>query len=237
MQIILRVFSIICLFVSLEARSFDDVKGQIIEHAPKALPEFPLYDLKSQEVSLESLEGNVVILHFWASWCTQCVLEMQKLNRFQKLVRKEPVIVIPISEDFRNIEKIKEFYKENHLRHLLSFVDKDQKWFNALSLNSLPISLILNGHMEHIATIKGVFDWNSPDNIARLKSFVLRKEAPNPDYADLLGKQENMPKEPVVEVAKPQKKEIPDSAITNVAPLDNDYSQNNADNLNVTNVD
>jgi hypothetical protein len=162
---------------------------------------------------------------------------MQKLNRFQKIVRKEPVIVIPISEDFRNIEKIKEFYKENHLRHLLSFVDKDQKWFNALSLNSLPISLILNGHMEHIATIKGVFDWNSPDNIARLKSFVLRKETPNPDYADLLGKQENVPKEPVVEVAKPEKKAVPESAITNVAPLDNDYSQNNADNLNVTNVD
>ncbi len=234
MQIILRVFTVLCLFISLEAISFDGVKGQIVEHAPKSLPEFPLYDLKGQEVLLDSLEGNVVILHFWASWCTQCASEMQKLNHFQKLVRKEPVIVIPVSEDFRNIEKIKEFYKENHLRHLLSFVDKDQKWFNALSLNSLPVSLVLNGHMEHIATIQGVFDWNSPDNIARLKSFILRKEVANPDYTDLLGKQENMPKESVIEVTKPEKKEIPESAITNVAPLD---IEKDAEHINVTNVD
>jgi thiol-disulfide isomerase/thioredoxin len=125
MQIIIRVFAAICFFVSLEVNALD-IKGRMVEHAPRVLPDLPLYDLNDKELFLESLEGNVILLHFWASWCTQCALEMQTLNRLQKIVRKDPVIIVPISEDFRNLEKIKEFYKDNHLRYLLSFVDRNR---------------------------------------------------------------------------------------------------------------
>jgi thiol-disulfide isomerase/thioredoxin len=237
MQIIIRIFVIICFIASTEAFAAESIKGQMIEHTPRPMPDSPLYDLNNKEFFLESLEGNVIILHFWASWCTQCALEMQKLNSLQKMMRKDPIIVVPVSEDFRNIDKMKEFYKENHLRYLLSFIDKDQKWFRALSLNSLPTTFILNGHMEHIATVNGVFEWTNEETIARIKSFILRKEALNPDYIDLLSTQDNLKKEPVIEAQKPKPKEIPKEAITDVVPLDKNEVPKDNENINVTNAD
>ena len=237
MQIIIRIFTFICLLLSIQAFAEERTAHQIVEHNPKVLPELPLYDLDGKEVFLDSLEGNVVLLHFWATWCTQCGIEMQKMNRLQKMVRKDPVIIIPISEDYNGIEKIKEFYKNNHLRYLLSFVDKKQQWYQQLSLTSLPVTFILNGHMEHIATVKGSFDWNDEDNIKRIKSFILQKESQNPDYVDLLSKQDNLLKDPPKEPEIKKKKELPREAMTDVAPLDMDKINKDDTFLHVTNTD
>lgn len=234
MQFIIRILFLIVFFVSFQVNATE--KATIIEHHPKALPNLPIYDLKDREFFLDNLEGNVVILHFWATWCTQCNIEMQKLNRLQKIVRKDPIIVIPVSEDTKGVDKIKEFYRTNHLRYLVSFVDKNQKWFQAASLTSLPVTLILNGHMEHVATVRGSFDWTDDDNINRIKTFILNKESQNPDYLDLLGKQDNLPKEKSSEPEKPKKKEFPQSAITDLAPPNPDRASDFDEHINVTNT-
>ena len=235
MQIIIRI--LVAIYLCLPLQSFAYERGEMIEHAPRLLPDLPLHDLNDKEIYLDSLEGNVVILHFWASWCTQCNIEMQKLNQLQKMVRKDPVIVVPVSEDYKGVERIKEFYKDNHLRYLLSFTDQRQKWYQALSLSSLPVTLILNGHMEHVATVKGIFDWTDEENIKRIKSFLLNKETQNPDYVELLSKQDNLLKaEPQVEETL-KKKELPTEAVTDVAPSEPKKIHKNDKFLHVTNTD
>ncbi len=48
-------------------------------------PDFTLVSLAGDEVSLSSLEGEVVVLDFWASWCGPCKKEMPEI---QKLVEE-----------------------------------------------------------------------------------------------------------------------------------------------------
>ena len=234
MQLVIRILLASLLFFSMQVFA----EGQIIRHPPKTLPDLPLYDLNDKEFFLESLEGNVVLLHFWASWCTQCSVEMQKLNRLQKLVRKDPIIVVPVSENFKTVEQMKAFYKDNHLRYLLSFFDKGQRFYQSLDINHLPTTFILNGHMEHVATVRGSFDWADPDNIKHIKEFILNKEVHNPDYVELFNKQDNLKKDPVPEPEKPkiEKKEIPQNAMTDVALPDLDKVSRTDTNINVTNA-
>jgi cytochrome c biogenesis protein CcmG/thiol:disulfide interchange protein DsbE len=46
----------------------------------KEAPDFTLTTFKGEEISLEDLEGKVVVLNFWASWCTPCEQEAADLE-------------------------------------------------------------------------------------------------------------------------------------------------------------
>lgn len=73
-------------------------------------PDFALKDLRGGTVKLSSLRGKVVVLDFWASWCTPCKKELPALDalaqRWAKEGRKDIVVVaVNIDNDRSNAEK------------------------------------------------------------------------------------------------------------------------------------
>ncbi len=47
-----------------------------------AAPELPIYDRAGKKVDLSKLQGDLFIIHFWATWCPPCVEELPALSRF-----------------------------------------------------------------------------------------------------------------------------------------------------------
>ena len=56
-------------------------------------PDFELSDLSGTTVKLSDHHGTVVVLNFWATWCTECVIEMPSLNSFAEQYRGRDVTV------------------------------------------------------------------------------------------------------------------------------------------------
>jgi peroxiredoxin len=62
-------------------------------------PDFRLTDLNGQKLTLSQYKGKVVLLDFWASWCTPCQAEIPKFMEWQKKLGDQGLQVIGISMD------------------------------------------------------------------------------------------------------------------------------------------
>ncbi len=64
-----------------------------------AAPEAVLVTLDGEHISTRALRGRVVILTFWASYCTPCREELPLLSRYYQLHRNEGLEVLGFSLD------------------------------------------------------------------------------------------------------------------------------------------
>jgi thiol-disulfide isomerase/thioredoxin len=78
--------------------------------AGKAAPSLDAVTLDGNTFSLANETGKIVIIHFWATWCEPCRVEMPLLDAFYKKHRGEGVEVIAISldepEDIAQVKKV-----------------------------------------------------------------------------------------------------------------------------------
>lgn len=165
------------------------VAHDIIEQEPSRVALTNIRDINGEEFNFENLEDNVLVLHFWATWCSGCIQEMETLNKLQKILKKERVIILPISEDFKGEGVVREFYKIYNLKNLPAFIDKKQKLFNDLGVVSLPATFILDSSGQVVAHAKGPVNWLEESNTALLKKYIKQENADNKEYIKLLDKQ------------------------------------------------
>lgn len=57
-------------------------------------PQFSLQDRSGVVVSLADLRGKYVLVHFWATWCSTCTIEMPQLNEMMKHFSGNPNLVV-----------------------------------------------------------------------------------------------------------------------------------------------
>ena len=69
--------------------------------------DFTLTDLEGKPWSLKSLQGKVVLVNFWATWCPPCRKEMPDLESLYKQFQKQGLVILAISDE--DASKVKPF--------------------------------------------------------------------------------------------------------------------------------
>ncbi len=110
---------------------------------PKVGDEFPaLQQFKLEGPVPESLKGKVVLLDFWASWCSPCKASFPALNELQEKygARGFAVVAVNVDEQRGDMEK---FLKKNNATFTI-VRDAAQKLVAAASVETMPTSFLLD---------------------------------------------------------------------------------------------
>lgn len=70
----------------------------------KKAPNFTLMNLEGEEVSLEDYEGKIVLLNFWATWCTFCRQEMPDMQKLSDENDDLVVLAVDVMEEKKLVE-------------------------------------------------------------------------------------------------------------------------------------
>lgn len=71
-------------------------------------PDFTLQTFSGEDVTLSDLQGNVVIVNFWGSWCEPCIREMPAFQAYWES-SPDDVILIGVGSKQDTIERSEEF--------------------------------------------------------------------------------------------------------------------------------
>jgi thiol-disulfide isomerase/thioredoxin len=145
-------------------RSYTDVDRPI---AP-----FSVRTLDGERISSETWRGRVVVISYWATWCTPCLAEIPEISALQRKYKDDPrVAVVAMNAGYGgdNSQKAREFLARRHFELDTEIddikTDQHSKGEGAIhmGLAAVPTLFILNKNQRLVAVHAG---YDSSEHLA-----------------------------------------------------------------------
>ena len=148
-----------------------DIKNLILIKNPKIYEEVIFKDINQKDVNLDDFKGKLLILNFWATWCSPCREEMPSLDDLQSNSNFNNLEIFPINIGQENASKSKSFFKELNIKNLNIYFDAPITLAKKFSLRGVPTTILFNKEGKEFARIVGSIDFNNEDFISWLKFY------------------------------------------------------------------
>jgi thiol-disulfide isomerase/thioredoxin len=120
------------------------------------IPDFSLTSLEGKTVNKDSLKGEVVVLNFWASWCTPCMSEIPELI---ELAANSKAKVVGIALDETGLETVKPFAEAHKINYTVAV--GTQELFQQFNGVGIPYTLVLDPSQRIVKIYRGPTDRES----------------------------------------------------------------------------
>ncbi len=125
-----------------------------------------LVDLQGNPVKVADFKGKKMVLSFGASWCPNCIDELNTLKKIYATQLQGVEIVVISDEDLETIKGFKD-----RKGYPFTFL-KMEKAFNEIGINSIPTTYIFNTKLEVMKEEVGYFDWEDESILNHLKKLM-----------------------------------------------------------------
>lgn len=166
---------LLIIFIFLITNSFAeevfDIKNLIINKELKKYDNLSFLDDKNNQINLDDLNGNLILLNFWATWCAPCKEEMPSLDNLQSNKNLNNLKIFPINIGKDNLKKALEFFEDLEIKNLNIYFDNPSTLAKTLSLRGVPTSILINKDGYEFARIMGSIDFNDKNFIKWLAAY------------------------------------------------------------------
>ena len=125
----------------------------------KMAPDFALRDSRGASITLSHYKGRVVLLDFWATWCTGCKVEIPWYMEFQTKYNHSGLSVIGVSMDEDGWKSVKAFLKEHPISYSVVIADPDLA--KLYGVDSMPMTLLIDRDGRIAASHVGMVEKNA----------------------------------------------------------------------------
>lgn len=109
--------------------------------------------MNNEPVPFDSLQGEKVVMHFYARWCGPCLREMKDINAEVKNLSARGIKIFAISDDGVGEMKMMASQSSTDITFL------HVKSLEALGIHSIPTTYLLS-HGETILKQNGLLNWD-----------------------------------------------------------------------------
>jgi len=111
-------------------------------------PEFSLKDLGGKLWTFSDLRGKVVLVNFWATWCSPCRKEMPDLEALHERFQSQGLVILAISDE--EAAKIEPFIRERSVTFPV-LRDPDRKVNDLFLVNGIPKTFVYDREGKLVA--------------------------------------------------------------------------------------
>jgi len=130
--------------------------------------------LQRATLNLSDYRGQVIVLHFWATWCRPCIREMPSLVRFYngpyQQLEKRGLLLLTVSNDVR----LKDLtgYLAVHPAPFPVFYDSLGTVNERLKLRGVPHTVVIGRDGKVMVRLLGEQNWQSHELLTQMQHYV-----------------------------------------------------------------
>ncbi|HEY2018324.1 MAG TPA: cytochrome c biogenesis protein CcdA, partial [Bryobacteraceae bacterium] len=117
------------------------------------LPQFS--KLEGGPLDTAALNGKVVVVNFWATWCVPCISEIPSFNKLHKQLRDKGVAVVGVSMDEEGAGKVQPFLRKHPIDYTVALGSEAiSKQYGLDQL--LPVTLVFDRTGKQVKRFDGL---------------------------------------------------------------------------------
>lgn len=164
--ILLTIFALGITIVYL--LSFNNPASSKLLYQGSDAPKFELIDTNNKSWKLSELQGKVILLNFWATWCDTCKEEKPFFNNlYEELKDNNDIVFLTVLYN-DDITKAINYVNKNSFK--FPIIEDTKKIYTQFGIRGVPETFVIDKKGKIAQKIVGPMKWDSPD----VKSAIIR---------------------------------------------------------------
>jgi len=127
------------------------------------LNELNLSTTDGGKFDINTLKGKKLVIAFYASWCGNCLEELEEINKI-KNTELQDIEIICITDE--SLELLNDF--KNKKLYPFTFLKLNTR-FSEIGIYSIPVTYIVNKDLKIVKEQVGYLHWDDPSTLNHIK--------------------------------------------------------------------
>jgi thiol-disulfide isomerase/thioredoxin len=141
---VVRILALLVAVVGISTAASTGTTSLLAASDRKAAPDFALTDANGARIALSRYKGRVVLLDFWATWCTGCKVEIPWYVEFQKKYARKGFTSIGAAMDEEGWQKVKPYLEAHPINYPIVLGNPDL--VKPYQITNMPVTLLIDRH-------------------------------------------------------------------------------------------